>query len=206
MGYDRIEDHLGNLQRPINALCGIQLRIPRPLSREAFDEFNRPYIDKLRAWRLEVEGANPVTRTNVALEANPVAEPMIASFFYTVPSASAAPTWVVSGVPEIASRDGAVRSGAHNDTSPDGLRQKTQCVLEVLAHHLAELHVSWAQATTVNLYATHDLYPLMASTILPAIGAAARVGITWHHSRPPVSGLEIEIDACSVEREAIVSS
>src|SRR5713226_1504155 len=129
-GYDRIEQHLAKLQRPINALCGIQLRMPRPLSREGFDEFNRPYIEKLRAWGLEVEGSNPVARTNVALDGNPIAEPMIASFFYTVLSAGAASTWVVSGVPEIASRDGAIRIVAPNNVTPDGLRQKAQCILE----------------------------------------------------------------------------
>jgi hypothetical protein len=205
-GYDRIEQYLEKLKRPISALNGIQLRIPRPLSREGFDEFNRPYIEKLRAWGLEVEGANPVTRTNVALDGNPIAEPMIASFFYTVPSAGAAPTWVVSGVPEIASRDGAIRIVAPNNVTPDGLRQKTQCILEVIARHLAELHASWAQATTLNLYAVHDLHPLITTTILPAIGAASRVGITWHHARPPVNGLEMEIDAWAVEREEILSA
>jgi len=205
-GYDRIEKYLGKFQRPINALCGIQLRIQRPLSREGFDEFNRPYIEKLRSWGLEVEGANPVTRTNVALDENPIAEPMIASFFYTVPSTGAAPTWVVSGVPEIASRDGTIRIVAPNNVTPDGLRQKTQCILEVIAHHIAELHASWAQATTINLYTIHDLHPTITSLVVPAIGAASGVGITWHHARPPVSGLEIEIDAWAVEREEIISA
>ena len=85
-GYELIECHLRELTRPIQALCGMQLRIPQPLSREGFEEFNRPYIEKLRAWGLEVDGANPVTRTNVALEVSAVAEPMLAGFFYTTPA------------------------------------------------------------------------------------------------------------------------
>ncbi len=204
-GYELIERELGKAQRPINALCGIQLRVQKPFSRAGFDEFNRPYIEKLRGWGLEVQGANPVTRTNVAIEAYPVAEPSIASFFYTIPVANARPTWVISGVPEIASRDGAVQIVAANDTSPEGLRQKTECVLQIIGRHIAELGVSWADATTVNLYAVHDLHPLLASTILPAIGAATQVGVTWHHARPPVSGLEIEIDVWSVVREERIS-
>ncbi len=203
-GYDLIERELGKAKRPINALCGIQLRVPKPFSRTGFDEFNRPYIEKLRGWGLEVQGANPVTRTNVALEAHPVAEPMIASFFYTIPSASAQPTWLISGVPEIASRDGTVSIVAANDISPEGLRQKTECVLQIMGRHIAELAISWEQATTLNLYAVHDLHPLLPSLILPAIGAASQVGVTWHHARPPVSGLEIEIDAWSVVQEEII--
>src|SRR5271163_11560 len=105
-GYDFIEQHLRSLNRPVQALCGMQLRIPQPLSREGFEQFNRPYIEKLRAWGLEVEGANPVTRTNVALAVSGVAEPMLAGFFYTIPAAGNDPSWVLSGVPEMTSRDG----------------------------------------------------------------------------------------------------
>jgi hypothetical protein len=205
-GYDLIEQLLKKNRRPINALCGIQLRIPAPLSRAGFDEFNRPYITKLQGWGLEVGGANPVTRTNVALEVNAVPEPMIASFFYTTSSENDAPNWVISGVPEIASRDGAVRIIAPNDTTPQGLREKTGCILEILSRHIGELGASWDQATAVNLYAIHNLHPLLTPLILPAIGAASRIGITWQHARPPVTGLEIEMDAWSVARAEIVSS
>ncbi|MGH7840913.1 MAG: 2-amino-5-chloromuconate deaminase CnbZ [Candidatus Binataceae bacterium] len=204
-GYLRIERHLSNLNRPIAALCGIQLRVPRPLSRAGFDEFNRPYIERLRdSWGLEVDGANPVTRTNVAFEVNPIAEPALASFFYTVPAADASVTWVLSGVPEIASREGGVKIVAPGDTSLEGLRQKTECILAVLDRHMAELELSWSQATAINLYAVHDLHPLMASLLLPTLGDAARRGITRHYARPPVTGLELEIDACAVIREEIL--
>jgi len=205
-GYDLIERHLRELTRPIQALCGMQFRIPRPLSREGFEEFNRPYIEKLRSWGLEVDGANPVTRTNVALEASAVAEPMLAGFFHTTPAQRDVPSWVLSGVPEIASRDGGVRVVAPGDTSVEGLRQKTQCIFEVLARHLAELRLSWEQATAINLYTVHDLYPLMASTLLPAVGAGSRSGINWHYSRPPVTGLELEIDGWAVLREENLAS
>lgn len=200
-GYERVERHLRELTRPIHALSGMQLRIPQPLSREGFEQFNRPYVERLRTWGLELEGANPVTRTNVAPAIATIAEPMLAGFFYTMPAEDDAPTWVVSGVPEIASREGGMRVIAPGDTSTDGLRQKTAGVLEVLARHLADLRVSWAQATAINLYAVHDLYPLFTSTLLSAVGAGAHCGLNWHYSRPPVTGLEIEIDAWAVLRE-----
>ncbi len=204
-GYDLIERHLQDAGRPMAALCGIQLRIPQPLSREGFEQFNQPYINKLREWGLELNSANPVTRTNVALKINPVSEPSIASFFYTIPSLNDRPSWVISGVPEMVSRDGAIKIAAAGDTSPDGMRQKMQCVLDVIERHLTELQLGWAQATTINLYTIHDLHPLLTSMILPRIGAA-QSGITLHHARPPVIGLELEIDAWSVSREEILTS
>jgi hypothetical protein len=202
--YIHLERHLREMQRPITALCGIQLRVPQPFSREGFEEFNRPYIDRLRGWGLEVEGANPVARTNVAYEVNPITEPSMASFFFTVPATTTLSTWVLSGVPEIALGDGGVRIVAAGDTSLEGMRQKTACVLEVLGRHLAELQIDWSQATTVNLYTTYDMHALMAPLILPAIGKAALCGITWHYAAPPVTGLALEIDACAVLRDEVL--
>lgn len=203
-GYAHVERHLGEQNRAITALCGMQLRIPRPLSREGFGEFNRPYIERLRGWGLEVDGANPVTRTNVAYELQPVASPMLASFFYTIPSSVAASTWVMAGVPEFESREGSVKIVAPGDITSEGLRQKTQCVVDVLGDRIRELEASWTDATTVNLYTVHDLHALMPSVLSPALGAAVQAGITWHYARPPVTGLELEIDAWSVAREEII--
>ena len=205
-GYSFVERHLTGLGRPHAAICGFHLRIPKALSREAFDEFNRPYIERLRSWGLEVDGANPVTRTNVALEASPIAEPMLAGFFYTIPSDARATTFVVSGVPEIASRDGGVQIVARADTSAEGMRKKTECVMEVIGARLAEMQVGWHDATAINLYTVHDAYPLMTAVILPAIGRGAHAGITWHFSRPPVSGLEIEIDVHAVRQEIVLAA
>jgi hypothetical protein len=33
---------------------------------------------------------------------------------------------------------------------------------------------------------------------------AARAGLTWHYARPPVEGLEFEMDCRSVSRERVV--
>lgn len=206
-GYGLVDRHLKDLRRPISALCGIHLRIPKALSREDFDQFNRPYIDRLKSWGLEVDGANPVTRTNVALELNPVPEPMLAGFFYTIPSDGRAATFVISGAPEIASRDlGMAHIVARGDTSAAGMRLKAECVIEVLGARLAEMRLSWQDATAINLYSVHDVHPLMASTLIPALGRGADAGITWHYARPPVIGLELEIDLHAVRRELIVTA
>lgn len=45
-----IEKHLKAQGRPLDALCGMELRIPKALSVEGFNEFNQPYIDRLKEW------------------------------------------------------------------------------------------------------------------------------------------------------------
>jgi hypothetical protein len=204
-GYARLERHLRQLRRPIAALCGMELRIPEVLSREAFDEFNRPYIEQLKGWGLEVAGANPVTRTNVAFEAIPVRAPMLAGFYYTMPTAAAGETFVLSGAAEIVSREGGVQIVAKGDTSVDGLRQKLECILQVLSGHLGEMKLRWEMARAVNVYTIFDVHSLLPSVLLPALGAASHAGITCHYARPPVSSLDLELDARAVRSELILS-
>ena len=208
-GFELVERYLKASARPIDALCGMHLRIPQALTPKGFEEFNRPYLERLQAWGLETDGANPVARTNVALEVNPVSEAMLAGFYYTDRSAGAdgqAATFVLSGAAEMRSGIGGKRElVAPGDTSADGIRRKLECVIEALTGHLRELRLGWDQATTVNLYTVHEIHHMLASTLLPAIGAAARLGVNWHYARPPVTGLEVEIDAHAVRREFILS-
>lgn len=194
-GFAAIERHLREVGRPINALCGIELRIPAPLTPAGFDEFNRGYIERLSAWGVHVDGANPVARTNVALEVNPVAEPSMYGFYYTVTTGVAEPGFVLAGVPEIASRQGSKREiVAAGDVSAEGMRRKTVCVLDGLGAVLGEIGRRWDDATAVNLYTVRDAYPLLANALLPALGGGGQRGIRWHYARPPVIGLELEID------------
>jgi hypothetical protein len=204
-GYIGVERHLQHARRPLEALCGMELRIPKVLSREAFDEFNRPYIERLKVWGLDVAGSNPVTRTNVAFESNPVSEAKASGFYYTMPSSAAGANFVLSGAPEIVSRDGGVQIVARGDTSADGLRQKLECILQVLGTHISELKLQWEMATAVNIYTVFDIHPLLATVLLPVLGPASHAGITWHYARPPVHGLDLEVDARDVRSELILS-
>lgn len=205
-GFELVEGHLKQRGRPIDALCAMHLRIPQPLTMKGFEEFNRPYVERLQSWGLEVERANPVARTNVALEASPVPEAMLAGFFYTVPSESKAATFVLSGAAEMrVGQHGKRELVASGDTSTEGIRRKLECVIEALTGHLRELNLIWDCATAVNLYTVHDVHRALASTLLPSIGLAAQVGVNWHYSRPPVTGLELEIDAYAVRREIVLT-
>ncbi|MGH8012930.1 MAG: 2-amino-5-chloromuconate deaminase CnbZ [Candidatus Binataceae bacterium] len=204
-GFELVQAHLGEVNRPLAALCGMELRIPKVLTPAQFEEFNRPYIEKLASWRLLVDDTNPVARTNVALEVNPITEPCLAGFYYTMPSTVSVKTIVLAGAPEIKSREGGRAAiVASGDTSTDGMRQKAECVLAMLSERLAEMRMDWSSISAVNLYTVHNIYPLMATTIAQALGVASRYGVNWINARPPVTGLDLEMDARAIRHELVL--
>ena len=86
--YTAIERHMRDVARPLNALCGIELRIPAALTPQGFDEFNRAYLERIAAWGVMIDRTNPIARTNVAPAITTLAEPSLYGFYYTVPDAS----------------------------------------------------------------------------------------------------------------------
>ena len=203
-GFALIDRHLGALGRPRAALCAIELRSPRPFSFGGFDEFNRGYRAILEDWKLLVDGVNPIARTNVAPVVAPPAEPALFGFSYTVPAegapSGAAPTFVVAGSGDTRGRTAAdiVRRG---ETSADALAEKAAYVLETQQARLAGLGVGWADVTAVDVYTPHPIHALLERAILPAMGPAAAHGVHWFLSRPPIEGLEYEMDMRGVRRE-----
>ncbi len=202
-----IEKHLEAAGRPLDAVCGMELRIPKPLSIEGFNEFNRPYIDRLKQWGTHVDGLNPVARTNVALEVNPVSQPSVYGFSYTVPSDYQGKTFVIAGAGELRSASlTAEEIVSRGDVTTEGMRAKVEQVLRTtMAERLEAMTVAWSDVTQSNVYTVHNIHPLMASTILPGLHEAARHGIRWHFARPPVLEIEFEMDMRGVRREITVS-
>src|SRR5262249_8323703 len=101
-GFDLIEKHLSKTGRPKAALCGIELRSPRPVTLDGFAGFNAEYASILKDWGLFVDGINPVARTNVAPEVGAPAEASLYAFSYSRPRDSSQPlTFVVAGAGEL---------------------------------------------------------------------------------------------------------
>ena len=206
-GFTLIERHLQSQQRPLQALCGMELRIPSPLSPQAFDEFNQPYIERLASWGMYWLTASIRWRGVIwPLLSIQSLKPSAYGFSYTVPATREGTTFLVAGTPEVRARAGTERDiVARGDVSPAGLRQKAAYVLEALAARLQELQVTWTEVTTVEVYTVHDLYPLLATTLFPALqGAGIRHGIRWHYARPPVVEVEYEMDVRGVHQELIL--
>jgi len=199
-GYALVEAHLKALGRPMQALCGMQLRLPRQLSAEEFSEFNAPYVARLKTWDLLYEGQNPVSRTNVSPALNAPKEPSLHAFSYSVVSDRNVPTFTMSGMTERGPGTSVIALG---DASPSGMQTKLAHVLSVVTKRIAELGFDWRDATHVELYAAEEIPGAMAALAAKATGAMPR-GVRWHYGRPPVTGLELELEARGVAREVIV--
>jgi hypothetical protein len=204
-GWRRIAAHLDMLGLPRTAFCACELRSPAPFDDAGFIDFNRGYAAVLREWSVLLDdGAqgNPVARSNVCPERDKPAEPGFHAFCYAVPDTAAAPSFVAAGSGESMEGNASYRERtvAHGDTSPAGMLAKARHVLGVMEARMAALGFAWRDATAAQVYTVFDLYPFLAEEIVAR--GAARHGLTWHYCRPPVIGLDYEMDcrAVSVER------
>ena len=202
-GFARIEQTIRNAGRPLTAFCACELRSPAPFTEDGFRAFNEVYAGTLRRWGLSDGDANPVARSNVCPEIDPPAEPSFHAFCFTV-AADAAPTFVVAGSGEALEgrsnyRDHTVRPG---ETSPAAIAEKAVYVLGEMERRLGALGFTWADTTAAQVYTVHDLHPFLADEIVRR--GAARAGLTWHYCRPPVRGLEYEMDCRGIAVERSV--
>ena len=201
-GFAAIEAHLARLGRPPTALCACELRSPRQVSEAGFVAFNRHYVQQLAAWGIFRDDVNPIARSNVCPEIDPPAEPSFYAFSYTMPGEGGG--FVAAGSGEAREGTGSyaeriVRLGDH---SAEGMRDKARLVLGIMEERMAALGADWRCATAVQLYTVYDIHPFLADEIV-ARGAAA-CGLVWHYARPPVEGLDYEMDVRGVGRELTI--
>jgi hypothetical protein len=203
-GFARIERIIGAAGRPLTAFCACELRSPAPFTEQGFRAFNEVYVVTLEKWGLFDGKVNPVARSNVCPEIDPPAEPSFHAFSFTVAANDAAPSFVIAGSGE--AREGGAsyreRTVRHGETTPDAMREKARYVLGEMERRLAALGFGWADTTATQVYTVHDLHPFLADEIVRR--GAARSGLTWHFARPPVRGLEYEMDCRGVGRERVV--
>ncbi len=207
-GFRAIEAYLRALGRPLTAFCACELRSPAPFTESGFVAFNRVYVGTLERWGLFRDEANPVARSNVCPAYDAPTEPGFHAFSYTMPQGGAAGeaphTFVISGAAEAAEGPGsyAERIIRPGDTSPDAMCEKARYVVGALEKRMGALGMGWNAATATQAYTVHDLFPVLESE-LAARGAVAG-GLTWHYARPPVEGLDYEMDARGVRAERVI--
>jgi hypothetical protein len=201
-GFARARAVIEAAGRPVTAFAACELRSPAPFTEAGFRDFNAIYVGTLERWGIFDGKVNPVARSNVCPEIAPPAEPSFHAFVYTEEAPDAAPSCAVAGSGEAAEghanyRDHIVRLG---DVSAEGMREKARWVLGEMERRLGALGFSWQDVTATQLYTIRDVHPFLADEIVGR-GAAAH-GLTWHYCRPPVIGLEYEMDcrAIAVER------
>ena len=203
-GFAQIERLIGQAGRPLTSFCACELRSPAQFSEQGFRAFNESYVVTLEKWGLFDGKLNPVARSNVCPLIDPPAEPSLHAFSFAVPATDAAPTFVIAGSGE--AREGGAsyreRIVRYRETSVDAMREKARYVLGEMERRLAALAFAWGDTTATQVYTVQDLHPFMADEIMRR--GAARGGLTWHFARPPVEGLEYEMDCRAVGRERVI--
>ncbi|MEE2995673.1 MAG: hypothetical protein VX700_00870 [Pseudomonadota bacterium] len=204
-GFARIEAYLDGIGRPYTSFAACELRSPEPFSEQGFVDFNRIYVGTLERWGIFRDDNNPVARSNVCPEIGGPSEPGFHAFSYTVPTEVGAPhSFVIAGSAE-SPEGGAtyeeriIRLG---ETSNDAMLEKAQYVVGVMETRMAALGVGWVNATATHAYTIHDLHPFLADELVSRGAAAA--GLTWVYARPPVIGLEYEMDVRGVHTEFVI--
>jgi hypothetical protein len=204
-GFGFIEQYLQDQGTPLTAFCACELRSPAPFTEAGFVAFNRHYVGTLECWGVMRDDKNPVARSNVCPEQYKPAEPSFHAFCFTRKVADAAGGFVISGSGEAEEghatyRERTVRFG---DTSPAALREKAVFVLNRMEQRMAAVDAGWADTTAAQVYTVHDLHPFLADEIVRR--GAAEHGLRWHFARPPVEGLEYEMDCRGVPVERCIA-
>ncbi len=203
-GFQRIEAYLRDGKLPLTAFCACELRSPAPFTDQGFIDFNRHYAGTLQGWGVMEGEVNPVARSNVCPEWDKPAGPSFHAFSIAVPQDDAPPSFVIAGSAESRAGTGPYqdRIVRYGETTPDAMGEKLRHVVGQMDQRMAGLDVDWGMATGTQIYCVHDIYPNLASDIVEK-GAAAH-GVDWHFCRPPVIGLEFEMDCRAVFDERVL--
>ena len=96
--FAKIIQHITGFGRPVEALCAIELRVPKPLSFEGFERFNEGYRKILEKYGLLQGEVNPLARTNISPLGFQVEQPSIYAFSFTITEdvQSESPTFIVA--------------------------------------------------------------------------------------------------------------
>jgi hypothetical protein len=203
-GFDLIKWHLQDQKRPRTALCALELRSPEPQTFANFAAFNERYCALLNDWGIPAGSQNPIARTNVVPALGGVSEPAVHAFSYSVPIAreNAFRSFIISGAGEVEepnlTSEGIIRVG---ETSEDALFEKAAFVMRAMQNRLDAVDASLSQVTAVDVYTIHNIHTAMRASLLESLGAAGQHGLTWYNARPPITGLEFEMDLRAVRVE-----
>ena len=203
-GFGRIEAFLVANGWPLSAFCACELRAPAPFTDAGFIAFNREYVGTLERWGIFAGDVNPVARSNVCPEVGKPDGPSFYAFSIAVPAGDAPPSFVIAGSAESQEGDRPYRERTvrYGETGPDAMAEKMRHVMATMEQRMARFGAGWADVTGTNVYTVHDIHPALLSALVTP--GATRHGADWHYCRPPVVGLEYEMDCRSVHTERVI--
>jgi hypothetical protein len=204
-GFSRIEHFLAGAGLPLSAFCACELRSPAPFTDAGFTAFNRVYVGALERWGIVSGDVNPVARSNVCPELHKPEVPGFHAFSIAVPASDAATSFVISGSGEAREGVGAYRERTirFGEAGPAAMAEKIRFVMGQMETRMAALGTGWAMTTGTQVYTVFDIHPHLAQEIVGRGGA--RHGVTWHFCRPPVEGLDFEMDCRGVHTELVLA-
>ncbi len=210
--YRAVEQHLKSLGRPTTAFAHCELRTPQQFDDQGFIEFNRDYVKTLESWGIYQPGnlpqtgaVNPVARTNVCPEFHKPRDMTMYAFTYTVLADSSMRSFMLSGGGEARKGPESYRERivAYGDTSAAGLRDKLELVVSEMADRLQGLGFEWDDVTNAQVYSVQDIGGLVGDVL--ARPDRIPGSVTWHFARPPVIGLDVEMDLRGAVRQVFIS-
>ena len=201
--YEFIESHLTSIGRPVQAFCGIELRVPAPLTFDKWSSFNVPYLAQLREWNLMFGDYSCVCRSNIALDVHPPAATSMCAFSYTVPTTQNVRTFLLAGQADIGA-DGKII--AEGDTSAAAMQKRARFTIDSVGSTLQKLGASWNDTTRIALFHVHDIPDLWGSALLGALGEPISRGVLTYRARPPIAGGEVEFEARAIRQEIVLAT
>lgn len=201
--YAFIAEHLKGVARPIQAFCGIELRVPAPLTFSDWSAFNVPYLKQLREWGLIFGDQSGVCRSNIALALKAPAVTSVCAFSYTVPTSEKIKTFFLSGQADI---DSSGKIIAEGDTGAAAMRKRARFTIDTVGATLEKLGVGWKDTTQIALFHVAEIPDLWGSALLGSFGDAAPRGVLVYYARPPLVGAEVELEARAVRQELTVAT
>ena len=203
-GFEMIAAHLTSAGVPLTRFCACELRSPGQFTDAGFRAFNELYVVTLKRWGIMGDDdVNPVARSNVCPDIGAPPEPSFHAFSYVVEDhAASAPTAVISGGAEARGGAGpyAERIVRYDETSADAIAEKVLFVVDEMQRRLGLLGFGWADCSAVQAYSVRDFHHVMPA--MAERGVLAK-GLAWHYARPPVVGLEYEMDCRVVSEERV---
>lgn len=203
--FEAAEAHLKSIGRPTTAFAQCELRSAEPFTEQGFIEFNQHYVTTLERWGLYKDGVNPVARTNVCPMYDKPSTPSMFAFSYTVPArGTKRRSFTLAGGGDAATGSApySERIVRYNDTSPEGLREKVRFVVEEMENRLRALGFGWQDAVSTQVYTVQNIGHLVGEEL--AKRGTMSGGLIWYYVRPPVVGLEYEMDVRGAVRELML--
>jgi hypothetical protein len=202
-GFARIKQHLEKLGRSVTALAACELRSPRPMTMQEFQEFNREYLKTLHQWGCRDGEINAPARSNIAPITEIPAESSFFAFTYTMPETNASGDFVISGLPEInPGAPASERVFGGRDVSLKGMAAKARFVMQRLRAQVDALDCDWSGVTGAQVYTVHDFRPLLEN--LFAELELSQIGVAWYPGWPPVVDMAFEVDVRRVRTELVI--